>query len=96
MATKSSSDGENAVPVEYEKEGPTSVATQQIEAADIDAKDLPKGYFLKPYFVGTLLASGLSVSGVYRRSHFEDSQNSLLLGCWSICSCSTTAWDYQQ
>jgi hypothetical protein len=63
--TKSSSEGENAVPAEYEKDGHTSVAAQPVEVASIDAKDLPKGYFLKPYFLGTLLASGLSVSGVH-------------------------------
>jgi len=66
MATKLSSDGENGVPTEYEKESHIAVL-QQVEAAEIDAKDLPKGYFLKPYFVGTLLASGLSMSGVQYR-----------------------------
>lgn len=37
-------------------------------ASDIDAKDQPDGYFLRPFFLGTLLASGLSVSGVHRPS----------------------------
>jgi hypothetical protein len=70
MATKASSDGEHATTsTEYEKEGHTA-AIQQVDASsasstsDIDLKDLPKGYYLRPYFIGTLIASGLSVGGV--------------------------------
>jgi hypothetical protein len=65
MATNSSSDGEHAVTsTEHEKQGHLPVV-QQVEAAfDIDAHDLPKGYFLRPFFLGTLIASGLSVSAV--------------------------------
>jgi hypothetical protein len=73
MATHPSSDGEHAVtPREYEKEGHTA-AVQQVDAAsasgsssELDLKDLPKGYYLRPYFVGTLIASGLYIGGVRR------------------------------
>jgi hypothetical protein len=65
MATNSSSDRDRAVtPTKHEEQGHSPVV-QQIEAAfDINAHDLPKGYFLRPFFLGTLLASGLSVSAV--------------------------------
>lgn len=33
-------------------------------AFNVDSQDLPKGYFLRPFFIGTLIASGLSVSAV--------------------------------
>lgn len=65
MGTDSTGDGEHAVtPTASEKEVHTAVVQQDEAASDIDAKDLPKGYFLRPYFIGTLIASGLSVSGV--------------------------------
>jgi len=38
------------------------------EDTSIDGAELPKGYFLSPFFLGTLLASGLSVSAVRKVS----------------------------
>jgi hypothetical protein len=65
MGTNSSTYGEHAAtPPASEKEAHTADVLQVDAASDIDAKDLPKGYFLRPYFIGTLIASGLSVSGV--------------------------------
>jgi hypothetical protein len=69
MATHSSSDGEHVVTSTEHDEKTLSPEVQQVEAAfDIDANDLPKGYFLRPFFLGTLLASGLSVSAVRKLS----------------------------
>ena len=31
---------------------------------DIDSHDLPKGYFLTPNFIGTMVAAGLALAGV--------------------------------
>lgn len=31
---------------------------------DIDSRDLPKGYYHSPLFIGTVIASGLSVMAV--------------------------------
>jgi hypothetical protein len=74
MATKSSSDGGYAVPtteIDHEKEGHSPIV-QQVDAAstsDIDADDLPKGYFTTPYFLGTMVAAGLALAGV--SNHFS-------------------------
>jgi hypothetical protein len=70
MATNSS-DGGHAVPTtksDDEKEGPSPIV-QQVDAAsasasDIDADDLPKGYFTRPAFLGTMVAAGLALAGV--------------------------------
>ncbi len=63
----STSDGEHAVtPTDHEKDGHSPVV-QQVEAEaafDIDAHDLPKGYFLSPSFLGSMLAVGLALTGV--------------------------------
>jgi len=75
MATNSSSDGEHAIPTRERDEKTHSQEVHPVEAAfEIDAHDLPKGYFLRPFFLGTLLASGLSVSAVC--SLFPRSQQS--------------------
>jgi hypothetical protein len=63
----STSDGEHAVTTtEHEKEGHSPIVQQVgAEAAfDIDAHDLPKGYFRSPSFLGTMLAVGLAFTGV--------------------------------
>lgn len=55
-----------ATPTDHEKEGRSPVV-QQVAAEpafDIDAHDLPKGYFLSPSFIGTMLAVGLAFVGV--------------------------------
>jgi hypothetical protein len=69
MAANSSGDSGHAVPateIDHEKEGHASIV-QQVDAAstsDIDADDLPKGYFTTPYFLGTMVAAGLALAGV--------------------------------
>ena len=50
--------------IEDEKGTSTPAIDQAEDGFDIDSEDLPKGYFLRPYFLGTLLASGLSMSAV--------------------------------
>jgi hypothetical protein len=44
---------------------------------DIDSRDLPKGYYGSPLFVGTLIASGLSVMAVSIMDNYtkKSSQN---------------------
>lgn len=63
MATDSSRYGE-AVSTEDEKER----HVPQVTGSSVDGFDLPKGYFLRPFFLGTLLASGLSVSAVRKNT----------------------------
>jgi hypothetical protein len=96
MATNSSSDGEHAVaPIEHDEKA-HSHAVQQVDAAlDVDYNELPRGYFLRPFFLGTLLASGLSVSAV---SNFSPFTKSLLTGAgrWRICTRSTSSRRHQQ
>jgi MFS family permease len=62
----SNSDAEHvATPTDPEKETQSHVV-QQLGAEgtfDIDAHDLPKGYFLSPSFIGTMLAVGLAFVG---------------------------------
>jgi len=49
---------------ELEKGGQNPVVKEVTTPLDIESQNLPKGYFLKPYFLGTLIASGLSMSAV--------------------------------
>jgi len=70
MATNSSDDG-HVMPTaesDHEKVAPSPIV-QQVDAAsstasDIDADDLPKGYFTRPAFIGTMVAAGLALAGV--------------------------------
>jgi hypothetical protein len=64
------SDGEHAVAnptehsIEKEDHSPTVHPVDETASFDIDAHDLPEGYFRKPAFLGTMLAVGLAMSGV--------------------------------
>ena len=63
----STSDGEHAVSTTEHEKGDHSPVVQQVGAEvsfDIDAHDLPKGYFRSPSFLGTMLAVGLAFAGV--------------------------------
>jgi hypothetical protein len=65
MSTQSSNEIKNNMTAIEEEKGTSTPAIDQAEdVPDIDSEDLPKGYFLRPYFLGTLLASGLSMSAV--------------------------------
>ena len=65
MSTQSSNEIKNKMTAIEEEKGTSTPAIDQAEDVfDIDSEDLPKGYFLRPYFLGTLLASGLSMSAV--------------------------------
>lgn len=58
-----SSDGDPVVTTtDSEKAVPSPVVSQVEGNFGIDSHDLPKGYFLRPYFLGTLVACGLSMS----------------------------------
>jgi len=63
----STSDAEHvSTPIDPEKEGHSPVVEQVVGdgTSEIDAHDLPKGYFLSPSFIGTMLAVGLAFVGV--------------------------------
>jgi hypothetical protein len=64
MSHNTTSDGEavasTALP---EKISPDPVVAD-VKTFDIDSQDLPEGYFRSPYFIGTLVAAGLSLSAV--------------------------------
>ena len=67
MSHHQSSDGDGATTdiQRDEKHHEPNTSVRHVEATfDIDSEDLPKGYFLRPRFIGTLLASGFSVSAV--------------------------------
>jgi hypothetical protein len=51
---------------DHEKEGPSPIVQHLNDAStsDIDADDLPKGYFTRPAFIGTMVAAGLALAGV--------------------------------
>jgi len=65
MSIQSSSDSKNVAITTEEKNTVQTPVTNRAEAVfDIDSQDLPKRYFLRPFFLGTLIASGLSVTAV--------------------------------
>ena len=69
-----SSGGGHAMPTtdsDHEKEGPSPIVQHLNDAStsDIDADDLPKGYFTRPYFLGTMVAAGLALAGVSNPFH---------------------------
>jgi hypothetical protein len=59
----SSGGGANASTTLREKLSQDPVVVE-IATFDIDSQDLPKGYYRSPLFVGTMIASGLSVVAV--------------------------------
>ncbi|KAE9371756.1 fungal trichothecene efflux pump [Stipitochalara longipes BDJ] len=65
MANSTSDAEQIATPIDHEKEGHSPVVQQVAGEGtfDIDAHDLPKGYFLSPSFIGTMLAVGLAFVG---------------------------------
>jgi len=93
----STSDAEHvSTPTDPEKEGHAPVVEQVAAdgSFDIDAHDLPKGYFLSPSFIGTMLAVGLAFVGV--RNHFHNIFcRSMLtaIGSWHVLSrCTSTQY----
>jgi hypothetical protein len=57
-------DGEAVVSTALpEKTSPDPVVAD-VRTFDIDSQDLPEGYFRSPYFIGTLVAAGLSLTAV--------------------------------
>jgi hypothetical protein len=64
MSHNATSDGEAVAPTALaEKISPDPVVAD-VKTFDIDSQDLPEGYFRSPYFIGTLVAAGLSLSAV--------------------------------
>jgi hypothetical protein len=64
MSPKSSSDGNvDLTSTTQEKDAGPQHSVRNVDTVfNIDSGDLPKGYFLRPFFIGTLIASGLSIA----------------------------------
>lgn len=75
--TASGSDGEHPVSTtaghhDIEKEGHSFVVKSidgVPQVVEINSKDLPKGYFLRLNFIGTMAAAGLALAGVSAPSY---------------------------
>jgi len=67
MSHPTSSDGE-AIASTSNPEKPTLDPVvnpiHDLATLDIDSADLPEGYFVSPFFIGTMIASGLAVAAV--------------------------------
>jgi len=64
MSHNAGSDGEVVASTSFEEKAPHTVVINDVATFDINSQDLPKGYYHSPLFVGTLIASGLSVMAV--------------------------------
>lgn len=64
MSHNANSEVEAVTSTTFEKETPKAVIANDIATSLINIQDLPKGYYYSPLFVGTLIASGLSVMAV--------------------------------
>jgi hypothetical protein len=57
-------DGEAVVSTALPEKASPDPVVADVRTFDIDSQDLPEGYFRSPYFIGTLVAAGLSLSAV--------------------------------
>lgn len=64
MSHNADSEGEAVALTTFEKDIPKAVVVSDVATSDINSQDLPKGYYRSPLFMGTLIASGLSVMAV--------------------------------
>jgi hypothetical protein len=64
MSHNAGSDGEAVTSTSLEEKTPQGVLISDVATFDINSQDLPKGYYRSPLFVGTIIASGLSVMAV--------------------------------
>ena len=76
---------------------PVVSPVNDVVAFDIDSADLPKGYFISPFFIGTMTASGLAVAAVSTPPKGTQEPNTeiyMYLGCWNFCSGSASSQCY--
>jgi hypothetical protein len=67
MSHPASSDGEAVASTSLNEKPSTEPVVNtlnEIQVFDIDAGDLPPGYFRTPFFIGTAAASGLAIMTV--------------------------------
>jgi hypothetical protein len=64
MSHNTSSDAEAIASTTFPEKTPQDAVITALPGRDIDSQDLPKGYYRSPLFIGTLIASGLSVMAV--------------------------------
>ena len=64
MSHNTGSDAEAIASTTFPEKTPQDAVITALPGCDIDSQDLPKGYYLSPLFIGTLIASGLSVMAV--------------------------------
>jgi hypothetical protein len=64
MSHNTGSDGEAIASTTLPEKTPQDLAVLDVAIFDIDSQDLLKGYYRSPFFIGTLIASGLSVAAV--------------------------------
>jgi hypothetical protein len=67
MSHPTSSDGEAVAPTPLNEKPsvePVVNTLAELQVFDIDAADLPPGYFRTPFFIGTVAAAGLAIMTV--------------------------------
>jgi hypothetical protein len=64
MPHNAGSDGEVIASTTLPEKTPQDPVVADVATFNIDSQDLPKGYYRSPLFMGTLIASGLSVMAV--------------------------------
>jgi hypothetical protein len=64
MSHNAIKDGEAVVSTALPEKASPDPVVADVKTFDIDSQDLPEGYFRSPYFIGTLVAAGLSLTAV--------------------------------
>jgi hypothetical protein len=67
MSHPASSDGEAVASTALDEKPsaePVVSTLTELQAFDIDAAELPEGYFRSPFFIGTVVATGLAIMSV--------------------------------
>jgi hypothetical protein len=75
MSHNAASDGDAFASTTLPEKTPQDLAVADVATFDIDSQDLPKGYYRSPLFVGTLIASDLSVMVVSSTTSIQRTQN---------------------
>jgi hypothetical protein len=64
MSHHTGSDAEAIASTTFPEKDAHDAVITAVRPFDINSQDLPEGYFRSPLFIGTLIASGLSVMAV--------------------------------
>ena len=64
MSHDTGSDAEAIASTTFPEKAPQDAVITALPGFDIDSQDLPTGYYRSPLFIGTIIASGLSVMAV--------------------------------